>query len=149
MLKPKNIAFLLLLLFAAISCKKKQPKPIDYIPKMAGVRHWHGTERFREYRLDSVGNLYPFDSIIRYIDDSFSIIVVSSSEIFTSICNRSLYYKYSNDSAIVFSDVIEHPHGESSDWDIFYYFLEDKVKFSSFSPSTAPMSYYSTYLETP
>lgn len=149
MLLFKNIVFLLLLFFAAISCRKKQPHPTDYIPKMAGARHWHGTEKFREYRLDSLGNLYPFDSVIRYIDDSFSIIVVNGSEIFTSICHRSLYYKYANDSAIHFSYVIEHGQGNSSDWDIFYYFLGDKMKFSSFSPSTAPMSYYSTYLETP
>ncbi len=118
--QPKIIAFLLLLFCAAISCKKKQPHPTDHTPKMAGVRHWHGTQRVASSFIDSV---------TKYIDDTFSIIVVNNKEIFTTISNETLYYSYSDDSTVQFSYEQYAGHGQNSIDEIIYYFSEDKIKF--------------------
>ena len=60
----KDITVLAVFVLSLVCCKKKQPHPTDHTHKMAGVRHWHGTETLHKYRVDSVGNLYPFDSVI-------------------------------------------------------------------------------------
>ncbi len=140
-MQQRNIWIILVAITTLFFGCKKRTSPTDHIPKMTGVRHWHGTETFREYRLDSVGNLYPFDSIIRYIDDTFSIIVVNSKEIFSTINHRSLYYDYADESILRFSDINDLGHGYSYDRYIFYYYLKNKMKFSSFYYPTSMKSW--------
>lgn len=120
MLQFKNIVLLLLLFCAAYSCKKKQPHPTDHTPKMAGVRHWHGTERIVSTFTDSITG---------YIDDSFSITVLNNKEIVTSFNSNTLTYSYSDDSTIQFSYEQYAGHGRNSTVEVVYYFLDDRIKF--------------------
>ena len=136
----KNIVLLLLLLFAAISCKKKQPHPTDHTPKMAGVHRWHGTER--------VYSMYT-DSIIRYIDDTLNITVVNSKEIITSLNGQTLYYKDANDSILWFSYSRSVGRGDYFTEDITYYFLQDRIKLYARNPNVMISEAYITELETP
>ncbi len=149
MLQLKNIVLLMLLFFAAISCKKKQPHPTDHTPKMAGVRHWHGTKVFSEYKEDGILGHHRVDSVIEYIDDSFSITVINNKEIFTSISGNSLYYDYGDDSVLSYGYRVDLGHGSYSDKGIIYYFLKDKMRFHSTHPGFIPQSYWSIDLETP
>ncbi len=138
-----NKMALVVLVFFVLSfvcCKKNKSHPTDHTPKMAGKRHWHGTKEYH-----TAGD----DSVINYIDDSFSIIVLSNTEIIHTISSTHLYFDVASDSVLSFLNMKYVGNGQYHSEGIVYYFLSDKIQYYNYKPD--PKSGYTITidLETP
>lgn len=123
-----------------VCCKKNKSSPTDYTPRMAGVRHWHGVEKFRTASIDSV---------LKYIDDSFSIIVVNNKEIIHTITGTHLYFDKAWDSILIFSYDRYAGNGQYYSESIDYNFLSNKMEFFFYKPYPLSGYAYTMNLETP
>jgi len=138
--QKKVLTVLVVFVLLFVCCKKKQPHPTDHTHKMAGVRHWHGTKEYH-----TAGD----DSVINYIDDSFSIIVVNNKEIIHTITNTHLYFDAASDSVLSFLSMEYAGNGQYYTEGIIYYFLSDRIQYYDHNPY--PKSGYTITidLETP
>ncbi len=134
--QKKILTVLVVFVLSFVCCKKKQPHPTDHTPKMAGLRHWHGVQKFKTKSIDSVMN---------YIDDSFSIIVVNNMEIIHTITSTPLHFERAWDSVLKFSYESYAGNGQYYREYIYFYILSNRMKFFYDSPD--PKSGYTITID--